>query len=102
MLRRLLLGGSLVAMVPGSAFACGMYMPPERTKLLAEVLDEIDQQSAIEQNRQAMSGVHEAPAVSPRAEGPESTPVPVVPAPEAVEPAPTADAGSTAAVEGSG
>jgi hypothetical protein len=30
------------ALAPTSALACGMYVPPERERLLAEIFDEID------------------------------------------------------------
>ena len=36
-----------VSMLPTSAFACGMYIPPEHEELLTELFDEIDQAAVV-------------------------------------------------------
>lgn len=44
MLRNATLALVLTFAAPATALACGMYIPPEKERLLAEVLDEIDAQ----------------------------------------------------------
>lgn len=36
-----------VSMLPTSAFACGMYIPPEHEELLTTLFDEIDQAAVV-------------------------------------------------------
>ncbi len=47
------------SMLPASALACGMYLPPENDKLLAEILEEIDQTA----NQDALAAVEAAKVV---------------------------------------
>jgi hypothetical protein len=37
----------LVIALPSSAFACGMYIPPEKEKMLTELMDDIDAPTVI-------------------------------------------------------
>lgn len=103
MLRRLILATvGLMAVMPSGALACGMYVPGEKAKLLAEVLEEIDQQAVSERNRKSAEQLQEAPA----AEGPSSpSPAPApgeTPPPTETTTAPAATPGPTASLEPNG
>jgi len=103
MLRRLILATvGLMAVMPSSALACGMYVPGEKAKLLAEVLEEIDQQAVSDRNRKSAEQLQEAPA----AEGPSSpSPAPAPgesPPPTETTTAPAATPGPTASLEPNG
>jgi hypothetical protein len=76
------------SMLPASALACGMYIPPENDKLLADILEEIDssankealaaQQAQAAQQNQAQPQPA-APAAEPApAEAPAPTVIPEV------------------------
>jgi hypothetical protein len=79
-----------------------MYIPGEKAKLLAEVLEEIDQQAVSDRNRKSMQQFQVAPA----AEGPASpTPAPApgeTPAPTETTNAPATTPGPTASLEPNG
>lgn len=36
-----------VTALPTSAFACGMYIPPEKERMLTEIMDDIDAPTAV-------------------------------------------------------
>lgn len=91
-----------MSVVVPTAMACGMYVPNGKAKLLAEVLEEIDQQAVSDRNRKAVEHLQEAPA----AEGPSApTPAPTPgesPTPAETTTAPAVAPGPTAALEPNG
>ncbi len=52
-----------VSFVPASAFACGMYIPPEHEELLTELFDEIDQ-AAVVVEQPSVAQIAEATAIN--------------------------------------
>lgn len=52
-----------VSLLPTSAFACGMYIPPEHEELLTELFDEIDQ-AAVAPEQLSVEQIAEATATN--------------------------------------
>lgn len=52
-----------VSLLPTSAFACGMYIPPEHEELLTELFDEIDQ-AAVVTEQPSVEQIAEATAIN--------------------------------------
>ena len=71
----------LIALLPStSAFACGMYMPQEQERLLADVFEEIDGTDALraignESNRMVATAAQNFPAVADATVEPSETTV---------------------------
>jgi hypothetical protein len=71
------------SMLPASALACGMYIPPENDKLLAEILEEIDSSAnkealAAQQAQAAQQNQAQAPAAPAAEPAPAEAPAPTV------------------------